>query len=302
MKLKISLLSALVVLGWVPLACACTGFAVYGDQIVYGMNFDYFSIPLKFLIESHGGMNVFHLAFLYEKTQDDPRFTNYYAKTCGMNDRGLFCSCQEVEPYVQGAETLGEGEGFIGDQYDALGTCACVEDVRRLIPSTRWVQFTGPSVHNLFADPGGQAMVTETDNKDHVITGMNGDFLVMTNFSNHAMAGKPLEEVVGTGAERYRRAHGYLASHKDAFGVSKGFDLLRQAVCDDPECKTLCSMVFLPREKIIYLTTDPQMEKVWKVSLGKNVIETERGYATSIQRPLGPEGLLASDLESMACP
>ncbi|SCY68304.1 hypothetical protein [Desulfoluna spongiiphila] len=302
MKLKISLLSVLFVFCWVPLACACTGFAVYGEQIVYGMNFDYFSIPLKFLIESRGGMNVFHLAFLYEKTQDDPRFRNYYAKTCGMNDRGLFCSCQEVEPYVQGLESLGEGEGDIGDQYDALETCTCVDDVRRLIPSTRWVQSPGPSVHNLFADTGGHAMVTETDNRDHVITDMGGDFLVMANFPNHAMAGKPLDEVVGVGAERYRRAHTYLAAHKQSFGVSQGFDLLGQVVCDDPGCTTLCSMVCLPRERTIYLTTDPKMEKIWKVSLGRNVIETDRGYAASIQHPLGHEGILAADLESMACP
>ena len=300
MKLKVSLLSVLFVFCGVPLACACTGFAVYGEQVVYGMNFDYFAVPLKFLIESRGGMSVFHLAFLYEKTQNDPMFRDYFAKTCGMNEKGLFCSCQEVEPYVTGIESLGEGEAYIGDQYDTLGSCSRVAEVRHLIPSKRWVQFTGPSVHNLFADVDGHAMVTETDNREHVITEMDGDFLVMANFSNHAMDRKPLAEVVGAGAERYRRVHAYLAEHKHDFGVSRGFDLLRQTVCDDPGCNTLCSMVCLPREKTIYLTTDPEMEKIWKVSLGRNLMETERGFDRYICHSLGAEGILASELESVS--
>ncbi|WP_180141973.1 hypothetical protein [Desulfoluna butyratoxydans] len=245
-------------------------------------------------------MNVFHLAFLYEKTQNDPMFRNHFAKTCGMNDRGLFCSCQEIEPYVNGVESLGEEDGYIGDQYDALASCGRVDEVRRLISSKRWVQFTGPSVHNLFADVDGHAMVTETDNREHVITEMDGDYLVMANFSNHAMAHKPLADVVGVGAERYRRAHAYLAAHKQAFGVSRGFDLLRQAVCDDPGCRTLCSMVCLPRERTIYLTTDPELEKIWKVSLGRNLMETERGFDRYMCHSLGPEGILASELESVA--
>lgn len=44
-------------------ACACTSFAVYGNKVVYGMNFDYVLAPLKFIIDTHGSVKTFHLKF-----------------------------------------------------------------------------------------------------------------------------------------------------------------------------------------------------------------------------------------------
>ena len=58
MKFKVPVLILLLIIGYSSSAYACTSFALYGPQIFYGMNFDYFSIPLKFLIESNrGGWN-----------------------------------------------------------------------------------------------------------------------------------------------------------------------------------------------------------------------------------------------------
>ena len=90
MILKITLLFLLTTFVFSSSAFACTSFSLYGNQILYGMNFDYFSIPLKFLIESRLGMYIFHLSFLFDRTVDDPEYKGYFAKTCGMNSRGLF--------------------------------------------------------------------------------------------------------------------------------------------------------------------------------------------------------------------
>jgi len=53
MKLKIIVLLLLIIFVFSSSAFACTSFALYGNQIFYGMNFDYFSIPLKFLTVRH---------------------------------------------------------------------------------------------------------------------------------------------------------------------------------------------------------------------------------------------------------
>jgi len=301
MGLKTGVLLLLFVFCCASSAFACTSFALYGNQIMYGMNFDYFSVPLKFLIESHSGMNVFHLSFLFEHTIDRPKFKNYFAKTCGMNDRGLFCSCQEIEPYSDGFEELKDNEIHISDQYDKIATCSDVHQVRRFIEGKRSVQYIGPSVHNLFADAHGHAIVSETDNNENFITEMNDGFMVMSNFSNYSMVGKPYGDATGVGADRYKTAHDYILNNRDSFSVDNGFELLKRAVCQDPDCVTLCSMVFLPQTHKIYIALNQDYGNVWEVSLTGGTVQTHKGFTSHAQTPLGPEGILSTDLETLGC-
>ena len=72
---------------------ACTSFAVYANQVYYGMNFDFINLPIKFLISVNGDIRTFHLAF--ERTIGEMKF---FVHTAGMNSLGLFSSCQELHP------------------------------------------------------------------------------------------------------------------------------------------------------------------------------------------------------------
>lgn len=296
MVIKIGVILTMCVLGCVSSAFACTSFALYGHQVFYGMNFDYFSIPLKFLIESKSGINLFHLAFLYDKTVDRPGLKNHFAKTCGMNDKGLFCACQEIEPYLEGTGTLGAHEAHIYDQYASLATHTNVAQVKGAINAGLSVQDIGPSVHNLFADLHGNAMVAETDNKKNIITEMDGNAMVMSNFANHSLEGASWKEATGSGADRYKTAHAYLMENGETFSVDKGFDLLKRAVCSDPACPTQCSMIFLPQHREIFISLHQNNEKRWKVSLDRRTIEPCKGHRKHAQIHVGPEGILASEL------
>ena len=294
---KIFILLLLLIFGCTSSAFACTSFALYGPQIIYGMNFDYFSIPIKFLIESNSGMNVFHLSFLYEQTVKKPEFKNFFAKTCGINDQGLFCACQEIEPHIEGVETLNGNEIHIDDQYDTLAIYSDVEHVQRFINGKRTVQNIGPSVHNFFADMNENAIVTETDNKENFITQMEEDFMVMSNFANHSLIGKSYKEAAGAGADRYKIAYEYILKNKNSFSVDKGFDLLKKAIIQDPGYSTLCSMIFLPQTNKIYIAMNQNYEKIWEISLDLQMIEPYKGYNKHSQTRLGADGILATDLE-----
>ncbi|MCP4117403.1 MAG: hypothetical protein GY737_18820 [Desulfobacteraceae bacterium] len=296
MMLKIIVLLVLFVFGSASSAFACTSFALYGNEIFYGMNFDYTLIPLKFWIESNSGMKIFHLGFLYELK--DSASSDYFATTCGMNDKGLFCSCQEMEPHIEGVEEPNEDQIHIDDQYETISMYPDVESVRKFISKKLAVQNSGPSLHNLFADTKGNAIVAETDNKENIIVGMKSDFLVMANFANHSLIGKHPDEAVGVGAERYKIAHDYLLKNKNDFNVDKGFELLGKAYCRDPGCSTLCSMMFHPATNHIHIALNLNFERVWKVSLDRGVIETHRGYDKYRQTHLGAEGILSAELES----
>ncbi len=297
MILKIFILLVLLIFSFTSSVFACTSFALYGNQIFYGMNFDYISIPLKFLIESNAGMNIFHTAFLFEKTVNKPEFKNYFAKTCGINDKGLFCASQEIEPYIEGTEKVNDDEIHIDDQYKTISTYSNVEDVQRFIEKKRSVQDIGPSIHNLFADMNGTAIVSETDNKENHITKIRNNFMIMANFANHSLIGKSYREATGAGADKYIIAHEYISKNIDFFSVDKGFDLLKMVVYQDLDCSTLCSMIFHPQTNNIYIVMNQNFEKIWKISLNRGIIETYRGHGKQFQTRLGPEGILSTDLE-----
>ncbi len=296
MKLKLMFFILFLILGLSSTAYACTSFALYGNQIFYGMNFDYFSIPLKFMIESNMGMNIFHLSFLYDQTIDDPDYEGYFAKTCGINSNGLFCASQEIEPHVEGKKTPGKGEAHIDEQYETLSSVSNVSQVKESAGGKQWIQFLGPSIHNLFADINGNAMVTETDNNENFITDIDKNFIVMTNFSNHDLTGEPYTRAQGAGADRYITAYDYILNNNDSFTVDKGFELLKNVVMNDEKFSTLCSMIFTPRTNHIYIALSMDFERIWKVSLDSKVIETFKGHDTYAQKMIGAEGILASDL------
>ncbi len=297
MKFKVPVLILLLIIGYSSSAYACTSFALYGTQIFYGMNFDYFSIPLKFLIESNMGMNIFHLSFLYDQTVDDPEYKDYFAKTCGINSKGLFCSSQEIEPHIEGHKQAGKSEVHIDDQYETISRYSSVDQIEKNINGKQWIQFIGPSIHNLFADIKGNAIITETDNNENFITHIENEFIVMSNFSNHGLIGKFYKEAVGAGADRYITAYDHIMENMNSFSVDKGFELLEKVSLREKDCSTQCSMIFQPQTNHIYIAVYQDFETIWKISLNNRTIETHTGFNKHLQARLGEDGILASDLK-----
>ena len=123
-------------------------------------------------------MYIFHLSFLFDRTVDDPEYKGYFAKTCGMNSRGLFCASQEIEPYIEGRKKITRCEVHIDDHYELIRRLSDIDQVKKEIKDKQWIQHIGPSIHNMFADKFGNAMVTETDNNENFITEIEGDFIV----------------------------------------------------------------------------------------------------------------------------
>jgi len=217
--------------------------------------------------------------------------------TCGINSRGLFCASQEIEPYIEGRKKADKCEVHIDDQYGAISRYSGVDQVKKEITGKQWIQYIGPSIHNMFTDINGNAIVTETDNKENFITEIEGDFIVMSNFANHSLAGKSYTEAEGTGAERYKLTYKFLWENTNSFTVEKGFHLLKKAYCKDKNCKTKCSMIFHPETNCVYIALNLNMERIWKVSIDQQTIETFEGYSRYQKANIGEEGILSKDLE-----
>lgn len=296
---KIAILVQFAALIFVPSAWACTSFALYGTEVFYGMNFDFMFVPLKFWIESAHQMKIFHMAFLYDDYVKEAGTGGFYANTCGMNTRGLFCACQEIRPTIDGCDTPGPGDMHIGDQYGAVSRFSTVDEVKAHISGKTAVQYYGPSLHNLFADQNGNAFVSETDNHQNMFTDIRGDYIVMTNFGNHTLQGNPDKEAEGAGADRYRIACEFLSGNRGGFTVEKGFQLLRDAWCREEGYPTYCSMIFHPGTHTVYIALKLNMDRIWKVSIHRQTVETVKGHARYQCMGIGEEGISLNELASM---
>lgn len=272
-------------------ALACTSFAVYSPQPIYGMNFDYARFPIKLRIETKGDLRTFHLAF--EKQLGDMRF---FADTGGMNSKGLFYACQEQYPFELNPPEPGEGNlplYLLNEMPERAGT---VKEIEQACNSTHLTQIKGVTIHTLFADMSGAAMVVETGENQNRLIPMIGNHIVMANFPNHTLTGKNHTDAKGCGDYRYKIAHEFLQAHHKEFTVDHGLTLLGKAHNRSPEYPTTCSMVFAPETNSVYIAFHRDFSKIWKISLMEGTIETFRGFQKKTERPLTDDGLLVSEL------
>lgn len=271
---------------------ACTSFAVYSERTLYGMNLDYPPNEIRFSIEEHETGAVFIGGFWVEE---------HYGRTVGMNERGLFASNQMVFPLRAGVEEPTENEVYIWNAfYWGLRECATVDEVRDWIGERRLVQYPTLPLHNLYAEPGGNAMVVEAGEGGNVLTEIDGLFLVMTNFHNGDFEGAALSDIHGDGADRYRTATTYIEEHLETFDIDHAFEVLRQTAQSAGDFKTRYSLVLDPEAREIYVALERDYDHIWKISLDARTIETFSGFDEDVILALDEAGVVGPVLQAYA--
>ena len=269
---------------------ACTSFAVYSGRTFYGMNFDYPPCEVQFVLEEHEAGLVFIGSFW---------MGDHYGRTVGMNSQGLFSSCQMVSPAKADVEQPGPEELYVWNAfYDGLANCSCVREVTDVIADKRLVQYPTLTLHNLYADVEGSAMVVEPGETGNVITEIDGPFMVMTNFPNGDFQGVDYHEVRGDGAHRYQTAYATIEEHFEDFNLDDAFETLERTVQSTGGYPTLYSLVFDPIAREIYIVLERNFDHIWKVSLDNQTIQTYQGFDKAVTLPMASEGVLGSDLQS----
>lgn len=273
---------------------ACTSFAVYSNQVYYGMNFDFINLPIKFLLSVNGDIRTFHLAF--ERAMGEMKF---FVNTAGMNNKGLFSSCQELHPENNTPPEKTDTNMFTFELYEAIANSQSAQEIKRIGQKLPIIDMPGITLHNLFADKSGEAFVTESGNSNTVFTRIKGDFIVMTNFSNHSLAGEQYTAAKGEGADRYITACDYLRQHAADFSIDKGFELLSMCCNKNPQYPTMVSMVFDPQKSEVYIVMERNFLKILKLSIQNGTIEPFKGYEKNnvLSLPSGTDGILAEDLK-----
>ncbi len=270
------------------ISLACTGFAVYDSEAIYGMNFDYPPRELRFSLTSTWERQVFRMEF--------PQDGSWYS-TVGMNSDGVFSSAQMLYP-VPPAVPSGPDDLPIWAAADyALKQSSSASAVLSLVNSRRLVEGE-TSLHILVADSSGTAFVLEPGVSGNRITPIQDRFLVMTNFPLADFAGQDYLKTRGAGADRYQKAWPFIQTNLGQFGAAQAMETLNLAR-NSGGSPTLVSMVFLPQREEVLIALDGDQSKLWKASLKERIISTEKGFEGNGSLVLDEKGVLASSLRSI---
>jgi hypothetical protein len=264
---------------------ACTSFAVYNGSPLYGMNFDYPDVPIRFTIQEYGDLKIFQMEFR-DQTQ--------FVPTVGMNSSGLFSSSQMLfpeQPSFRGSdEFMNLWQLFQAGLYRHHSTA----EVLGLVEEYQIIN-SGLTLHDLFADPLGNAVIIEVIDEQEKLIPMTGQYIVMTNFPISSIQGQPISEIEGAGADRYQIADQIIHENLDDFQVDTGFQILEETALRG-EVSTQASMVFDPIDQKVYLALDLDFNKIWVVSLTENNISTWKGFSGRGTLPLDHRGVTEKEL------
>jgi len=271
---------------------ACTSFVIYSTNIYYGMNFDWPNTEMKYCIEKSGSIKYFHFQFVKY---------GYFSTTAGMNERGIFSSIQMLHPEVSSWTTNGI---TLWDVFPWMMSGA--DSANTLLTylngtNEKIIHIYGTTLHDIFADKFGKAFVLEVGENDNKVTNAENGMLVMTNFENHKFIGENYQNVYGTGADRYKAAYEHILQNKADFDFNDGMETLKRSVqTSSSTYPTQCSMLFDPGNNSIYIVIRRDFNKIWKLSLDDETIETYSGFNNYSKFSIGSSGILASELLNAA--
>jgi len=273
-------------------ACtACTGFAVYSAETWFGMNFDYPpESDIRFCLSDPAGSTVFTMEFL----QTDRMV---WVSTAGMNEYGLFSSLQYQCPMVEGTSEPQEEQLYLYQLFMmALSECSSLAEVESIINSVELINLRDLTLHALIADASGNALIAEAGDDENLISMIDDNWIIMTNFKNADFTGLPPEDIVGVGDERYRRALAFIEDNYVGFGVTEAIETLQAAVNDDPVWSTKASMVFDPADRVVYIGIDGDFHRIWKLSMDDRVLQTWLGFKKNRSAQIDENGISVMEL------
>ncbi len=288
--MKISICIAFLL---VSISIACTGYAVYADKTWYGMNFDYPpESDIRFSVSDYEGCSIFMMHFF----NNDRMF---WVPTVGMNEHGLFSSLQYQCPMIEGTPHQSPGELYIYQLFNtAINDCSLLYELECVIDSVELINLYDLTLHTLIADTSGNALIAEAGEGENLITGINGNWIVMTNFPNADFINTTPAEIVGVGDERYRRAFAYIEENYSSFGLPEAIGTLEAAVNNDAEWGTKASMVFDPLERKVYIGIDGDFQRIWRISMDERIIETWSGFIKYRSALMGVNGINVPQLRT----
>jgi len=266
---------------------ACTSFAVYDVKTLYGMNFDFQDTDLLFSVETVDGIKAFSMSF---QAGDE------FVPTVRLNSNGLFLSEQMQFPEMEKIKELKGNQYYIGDVGPKVATYENIASVLKFIGDKQLVN-RNVTVHHLIADTVGEAAVVEAGDTSNRVVKMDGNYIVMTNFTQSDFVGKLTSEIKGTGSDRYKTACSILENNAGKISPEVGWDVLYKT---RQSSITQCSLLMDPSEKSVQFILKDDGERIWRLDLESSIIDGTSTDGTRYQTKLDESGILASELRMLS--
>lgn len=268
----------------------CTSFAVYSPRPLYGMNFDFPEVELKFSIETAGKVKIFYLGFKWD---------GRYRRVAGINTAGLFAAAQilvaqfEIEPQP-GDIPITPFELFSRSLEKGQG----VEDVLKILGTRRLAYTTLRKGHQLYADVHGNTCVVEPGPKSNRVYPLSGQNTVLTNNLFERQRVRAAEAMRRLGIDRYQIAHRWISERGANFTVADGFELLHRTILTRGRFTTQCSIVADPGEAVVYLSLKKDFQHIWKINLAEGTFQPLNGQVKAPIRNIQAGGITSAYLKS----
>lgn len=278
----------------------CTSFATYFGNPIYAMNIDHPDRERKFKITllKRKWKNDSIIRFHCQNREND----KFLDSVC-LNSLGMFSNYQYLVPNKEDIQITKLKSNKISDGNLFSQSQIYVDTVEELLErmDNRTIYYSNSfgsfKLHNLYADKEGNAIVLEACENGNAIHYLEDKCIVMTNFPVYEFEGKHYTEVYGDGSDRYKTAYDEIIKNKSNFSFEMALDVLRKTRHESEYYPTVCSMVFDPVGLYVYLVLFGDFEKIWRISIKENIIETYIGFKESRIFKIGSKGILASELE-----
>lgn len=263
---------------------ACSSYAIYSNETIYGMNFDWGPTECRFSIEEIADLRYFILRF---------NFAGRPVAVASMTSKGFFANYQAV-PYNRykgkyGASTVPLYQIWGG----AIAQKSSVNGVEELIGDKIVTPVPGIALHSMFADLNGDALILEILEQDHNIIKNDKNFMVMTNFFNSDYVGVDYKDITGIGGvDRYQIIYEEILKNMGSFDLDIAFNILKKAT----QLSTRVSMVFYPEDLAVYLALEGDFDRIWKIDIMDGTIETYQGFKEFKQVAIADHGVTATEL------
>lgn len=238
----------------------CTSFSIYSNEILYGMNFDISSRPIKFSLVNKKDNKA--LLILQKKN-------GTFYPSFGFTENGVFANLLMVEPTEKGKYRRGKNIVHIMKIFDeVISNKVAVEDIKEKYKQFSIVNVPSFSVHSMianmnitvFIEPGEEIISEDRTSKKYFV------------LSNGSIADSQKEA-----DNRYCTCSLGLEKYEQNISVEKGFEILKSCCQKDGEYPTQLSMISRPREGEIYFVAQRDFDKVYKYSFKTDIITLWKG-------------------------
>lgn len=246
------------------------------------MNWDYPRVPARARIADNGEgcSRFFALSFGFGGQAVDDAI---------LNDQRMFTAMQDHYPtesflpaYDAAYESL-PGLAFWTPFYyaDAQG-------IRTAIGAfSRPLRHLYASVHHLFADVSGDVVIVEVIDERVVLTDIEGDYIVMTNFAIDQLREVEPLQARGYGQDRYLTAQKMIDENFETFDVDIAFEVLMATTQSQyTYYPTQFSIVHDPQRLTSYFIIAQNYDHIWQMTLGDGMLRTYKGFSTPLEMSL----------------